>query len=163
VNQPGDALERDLLALRYLDALDAGDPEAVAALWEQASRVPQLEQLLTELDAALLEERGAAPETRPAPRRRRALWVGVAGALAAACVLAVLLWPRRDRPAPAPGPGTKPVAVNDRQRPPRERVAFPDLSRELRGDDADALVFHWPLPETKPIAHLTSIAPELLD
>jgi hypothetical protein len=159
VNQPDDALARDLQALRYLDALDAGDLAAVAAQWEEASRVPELEELLTELDAALFQERAAVPTTRP----RRALWIGVAGALAAACLLAALLWARRDRPAPAPGREAEPIASHDTQHPPSDRVVFPESPWDLRGDGAETLGFHWPLGESKPIAPSTSISPDLFD
>jgi tetratricopeptide (TPR) repeat protein len=43
-------LSHDLDALRFLDALDAGDLEAVAALWEKAAADPALEQVLTWTD-----------------------------------------------------------------------------------------------------------------
>jgi hypothetical protein len=60
MNEPRNHLPHDLKALRYLDALDAGDLEAVAALWEEASLDPELERLLAELDQVLfLEEAGA--------------------------------------------------------------------------------------------------------
>jgi hypothetical protein len=44
-------------ALRYLDALDAGDLDSLAEMWEQAATNPQLEQMLGELtDGIALEE-----------------------------------------------------------------------------------------------------------
>ncbi|HEY7424703.1 MAG TPA: hypothetical protein VH682_10785 [Gemmataceae bacterium] len=44
-------------ALRYLDALDAGDVGTLAELWEKAAEDPQLEQMLGELtDGIALEE-----------------------------------------------------------------------------------------------------------
>ena len=46
-------LPRDLAALHYLEALNAGNLETAAALWDEASRDPELERTLTELDGAL--------------------------------------------------------------------------------------------------------------
>lgn len=46
-------------ALRYLDALDAGDVNVLAELWEQAVVNPELEQLLGELTDGLAIEEGA--------------------------------------------------------------------------------------------------------
>lgn len=48
-------------ALRYLDALDAGDVAALADLWEQAAMNPQLEQVLGELTDGLAIEEGPSP------------------------------------------------------------------------------------------------------
>ena len=48
-------------ALRYLDALDAGDVAALAELWEQAAMNPQLEQVLGELTDGLAIEEGLSP------------------------------------------------------------------------------------------------------
>ena len=53
-----DRLWRERTALRYLDALDSGALEAVAAMWEEASADPELEALLRDLDEALSEEEG---------------------------------------------------------------------------------------------------------
>lgn len=48
-------------ALRYLDALDAGDIAALAELWEQANENPQLEQVLNELTEGLADEENLDP------------------------------------------------------------------------------------------------------
>lgn len=45
-------------ALRYLDALDAGDADAVAEMWERAEMDPKLEQILCELTDGLAAEEG---------------------------------------------------------------------------------------------------------
>ncbi|MHB8648514.1 MAG: hypothetical protein ACYDAR_22255 [Thermomicrobiales bacterium] len=45
-------------ALRYLDALDAGDVNVLAELWEQAEVNPELEQALGELTDGLAIEEG---------------------------------------------------------------------------------------------------------
>ena len=53
MNEPKSDLARDLKALQYIDALHARDLEAVAALWDEASRDPELERVLAELEGAL--------------------------------------------------------------------------------------------------------------
>jgi hypothetical protein len=45
-------------ALRYLDALDAGDISALAELWERAAGEPELERLLGDLTDGLAAEEG---------------------------------------------------------------------------------------------------------
>jgi len=71
MKEPRNHLPRDLQALRYLDAVDAGDLEAVAALWDEASRDPALERLLAELDGELaVEEAGASREASAEGARR---------------------------------------------------------------------------------------------
>lgn len=47
------------MALRYLDALDAGNLDAIAALWERAADEPDLARLLDEMNLALEDEAGA--------------------------------------------------------------------------------------------------------
>ena len=91
---------RDLKALRYLDALNAGDLEAVSALWEEASHDPELERMLAELDDAMFQE--IAGKREPATRTARPTHAAgpsgayAAGTVAAACLLAILAWPRHD-------------------------------------------------------------------
>jgi hypothetical protein len=177
MKRPRGHLPRDLKALRYLDALNAGDLEAVAALWEEASRDPDLERVLAELDGALLVEsltaNGCAcaepvseflPTPLSATRRLWGTWVGVGGVLAAACLLCVLAWSRH----PGKAPELNPATVDSRQQvPPRapdKFVSIPDWSAVRRVvDGAEESRFHWPLPERSPIRPLTSIPPDLLE
>src|SRR5262245_40173920 len=70
MKEPRNHLPRDLKVLRYLDALNAGDLEAVAVLWEEASRDPQLERMLTELDGALFVEEAGRNWTAEAEREQ---------------------------------------------------------------------------------------------
>ncbi len=49
---------RERESLRYLDALDAGDLVAVAAIWGEAAGDPDLETLLRDLDDGLFAEEG---------------------------------------------------------------------------------------------------------
>lgn len=60
-------------ALRYLDALDAGDAGALAALWEQAAENPQLEQVLGELTDGLAAEDDLSPSWEADAERVRGL------------------------------------------------------------------------------------------
>jgi hypothetical protein len=53
-----DRFWQERVALQYLDALDAGDLDAVALLWEQAATDPELEALLSELNEGLDVEEG---------------------------------------------------------------------------------------------------------
>lgn len=49
---------RERVGVRYLDALDAGDLDAIAALWDEAASDPALEALLRELGEGLDAEEG---------------------------------------------------------------------------------------------------------
>jgi hypothetical protein len=49
------------VAVHYLDALDAGDLETVARLWERAAADPELERILGELTDGLALEEGPDP------------------------------------------------------------------------------------------------------
>jgi hypothetical protein len=171
MTEPRDLLAQDLAALRYLDALNAGDLEAVAALWEQASRDPQLERALAELDGALFVEHatakgkaGARSRQLPARRRRWAGWVGAAGALAAACLIAVLAGFWRDGMAPETSPATTASVRPLPRHAPDDFAgtpAWPEIRRLV--DGAETPTFHWPLPEASSTAPSTSIPPDLLD
>jgi hypothetical protein len=152
-------LRRDLQALRYLDALDAGDLETVAAMWEEASHDPELERTLAELDGALAK--AAIVQPRRA-RRRRAVWWGVAAVLAAACVLAMLGRPRKDVKKPPPGPGPNEITQDFNGAP----VDSANLAtwRESRQATEDAEApFRWPLPEPAPVRVAASVPSDLLD
>ncbi len=46
------------MAVRYLDALDAGDLDSVAKLWEQAAGDPELASLLDDINKGLEDEEG---------------------------------------------------------------------------------------------------------
>jgi hypothetical protein len=141
-------LHEDLQALRYLDALDAGDFEVVADLWVEASGVPELERTLTEIDGALFEERDRLTSRRRSKRRR--LWVGVAGALAAASLLGGLLL--RGRGGKEPGSGVVPAIpdVVHRSPVPVDRLAATRLARRDL-DEAELPSFTWPLSQASPL------------
>jgi hypothetical protein len=172
MKKPANHLPGDFTALRYLDALNAGDLETVARLWEEASRDPQLERVLAELDGGLFAEippkPGATAETPPRRYRRSTIWVGVLGALAAACLLAVLAWPRGDVPS------TQIVSDNkgDRTAPPKilsasladesaRPTAWLQTRRILEGAEPPA--FTWPLQESSPLRASKSMPVDLLN
>jgi hypothetical protein len=170
MNEPRRHLHRDLQALRYLDALEGGDLKAVAGLWEEASRDPELEQVLAEVDGAVLAE-PAMGNTRadpghaslPGPRRRWPVAVGAAGALAAACLLVVLTWPGGDGTKPAsipPGRGVQePAAV-----PVQDDIAgLAEWRQDRLLDEAALPPFTWPLAETLPVPAKPSIPADLLN
>lgn len=62
MSQPRDRFWRERVGVRYLDALDAGDLDTVAALWEEAADDPELEALLHELNDGLYEEDGGGAD-----------------------------------------------------------------------------------------------------
>jgi hypothetical protein len=136
--------------MRYLDALDAGDLEAVAALWEGASHDPELERRLAELDGAMLEEilgnAGARPERRGRRRPRWAVWGGAVGTMAAAGLLAILAGPRRETHGPGSNPPLRPTAEVVAHQPSADSQGPTPLLRSRRDLDEAALPrFVWPL------------------
>jgi hypothetical protein len=173
MNEPRSHLPRDLEVLRYVDALNAGDLDAVAALWDEASCDPELERMLTELDVALfLEQAGAHGKAdakhpvrvseRFVQRERR--WVVLAGALAAACLVAVLAWTWRYLENLVPRPSTTELAHQVTPRPPGDSPRSPawwEARRVL--EEAEMPPFTWPLEEDSPIRVSTSMPSELLD
>ena len=129
MKEPRNHLPRDLKALRYLDALNAGDLEAVAALWEEATHDPELERMLAELDGAMFREIPGNP-SGVAPRTARAAdgATGPSGALRIgtperppAC------WPFSPGPARHRNQGANPPI-----RPSRYRGRTPTVGRLTR-------------------------------
>ena len=58
MNTDADRFWRERVAVHYLDALDAGDLDAIGVLWERAEIDPELEALLHELNEGLESEEG---------------------------------------------------------------------------------------------------------
>ena len=111
-------------------------------------------------------------------RGRWAVWVGVAGTAAAACLLVVLTWPGRDagnrvasrgtsrsaHPGAVPSPGTNGPRHQVTRRPQDNSTSIAPWGVARRDlDEAAMPTFTWPLPETPPVKALTSIPPNLLD
>jgi hypothetical protein len=111
------------------------------------------------LEARLL---AAVPPIRLAPRRRWGVWAFVAGALAAACLLAALAWPRRAGPAPGPAKGDSAHLVTPR--PPDDSASLTALVQARRAPEvAELPPFTWPLGETAPVTVASAIPHDLLD
>ena len=150
MKEPRNHLPRDLKALRYLDALNAGDLEAVSALWEEASRDPELERMLVEIDGAMFQEIPGNPSSLPERlgrrRRRWAVWGVAVGTLAAACLLAILAWPRRDTKNQGSNP---PVSQTGKEVAHQPSDVSHDLTSLLGArrdlDEAAMPRFVWPL------------------
>ena len=191
MNGPRDHLPSDLAALRYLDALAAGDLQAAADLWEAASHDPRLEQSLVEIDAALVAEapkiygqsvKGQLLNGQPRPSAIRSMsklrsarrWPARAaalGALAAASWLMVVMRARRDESPRADRPAATvarratagPVSTPNLGPAHASRTQSADLSawRQMRG----ALNGEPPPPFAWPLRSTltTSISSDLLD
>jgi hypothetical protein len=108
-----------------------------------------------DLEARLL---AAIPPQKPLPRWRSAVWVSVVGALAAACLLAVLGWQGRGGKAPVPIPEKNEYVRKAITRPQDDPAG---IAAWLEG--AETPTFTWPLEETSPTTASISIPPDLLD
>ncbi len=112
------------------------------------------------LEARLL---AAVPARVPTPRRWavRAL---VAGALAAACLLAALAWPRRDGQPPGPAPAKQEAARTVTPQPPQPPPGVAAWARAGRDPErAELPPFTWPLGEAPPATLAAAISPDLLE
>jgi hypothetical protein len=97
-------------------------------------------------------------------RRRLVRQMAFAGGLAAACLLAIILWwlgGQPGDPRPVVGENPKPIEVEPG---PRTLLAY-HHALSLSPDDLDAefSTFAWPLPETTPKRIATAIPRDLLD
>jgi hypothetical protein len=96
-------------------------------------------------------------------RGRWAVWVGVVGALAAACLLAVLAWPGRGKDL-VPSPPTRESARQSTPRPPDDSAGIAGWQQARRvPDGTEPPTFSWPLEEPAPVGLSTSIPPDLLE
>jgi hypothetical protein len=103
------------------------------------------------LEARLL---AAIPTPVPPRSRRWTVWVGVGAALAAACLLAVLVWPRHSIPDQTRPTARAPIAINS---VPPERKARRDL------DEMEVTTFEWPLAERPPLRLSSAMSPHPFD
>jgi hypothetical protein len=147
MNEPRNRLALDLKAVRYMQALAAGDLKVIANLWVEAGGDPELERTLTEIDGAIFEEE-AGSHSR-ARRKRRRLWAGATGALAA-CLLGALFM--HGRAGKEPAPGVVPAVPDVVRRPPvhLDRLAATRLARRDL-DEAELPSFTWPLSQASPL------------
>ena len=109
---------------------------------------------------ALIRDRLGPPRTE---RPSRTPWL-VASGLAAACLVAVLAWPRGDGKNPVPGvsglQSSDPITHRPGQDP-TGLAAWGNVRRGLNLSEMPA--FSWPLQESSCLSRLTSIPPDLLD
>ena len=162
MNQDQDQIRLDLMAVRYLEATERGDLDTIAELWAEAAANPELELLLHELN----EELTVAPRSV-----RRRLWIGIAAAVAAACV-AVVIWTFGDRRGPNAqkgnlSPQPTPVVVKTSPYTPgpapagsassASRIAL--LTADLQGAEMPA--FAWPFSDS-PVVRGTPTVPAAL-
>jgi hypothetical protein len=168
MNELRNHLPLDLKALHYMDALNAGDLEAVAALWAEAGADPELERVLTELDTALFFEAAHSSAQADTPgvfasRRRVALGVGLLGAVAA-CILIFVAWQNGHEkqivPPPAPVDVVKTFAPA-RQSESEGTVQWRQIGQVL--DEETIPTFSWPLAGSQPLMASSPIPPDLLD
>jgi hypothetical protein len=110
------------------------------------------------LEARLLAN---IPAGMPVSRRRWVVWMGVAGAMAAACLAAMVEWQAGDGEN-LPGKRTINVAVTRNTPLESNGIASWREARRVM-DGAELPAFAWPLGETPPITVFTSIHPDLLD
>jgi hypothetical protein len=168
MNEKDHLLPHDRKALRYMDALNANDLEAIEELWMEAGADPRLERALNEIDAALFFEAAEAGRQANRPRaftsrRRLAIGVGVVGVMAA-CVLIFVAWPNSHEKQMAPLPSTVDVVkqvVPDRQSEFDGSVQWRQ-SRHVLDEDAIP-TFSWPLAESPPFMASSPITPDLLN
>ncbi|HEV3142664.1 MAG TPA: hypothetical protein VGZ47_02150 [Gemmataceae bacterium] len=118
-------------------------------------------EIPADLEARLL---AAIPAVVPSPRRRRAVWLGLTAALAAALLLGVFIWQgrfgKRSVPEPEKSVSVQPVRPNPSPNPAEVRP-WQEARRDLNAEETPA--FRWPLAETEPIRETKSIPRELLD
>jgi hypothetical protein len=114
---------------------------------------------VADLRALILDRLGPPRLYRPS----RTGWLVVSGA-AAACLVAVLAWPRGDSKNPVPGVSGQQSsgAITPRPRQdPRSVAAWGNVRRGL--DLSDMPAFSWPLEESSRPSRLSPIPPDLLD
>ena len=134
-----------------------GTPESLEA---RLRALPPL-RVPADLEARLL---AAIPVAVTFPRRRRRVWVRVVAASAAACLLAVLAWPRRAAEHQAGG-----LAAGDLVREGTTRLSASNSSAsssqkfQRAPEDMEKVTFTWPLEETSPLTVSSSIPGDLLE
>ena len=137
------------------------DPDQSLESLEARLRALPQPRVPDDLEARLLATLSARTQVRS---RRRAVWIGLAGATAAACFFVVLAWPPVDGEHPLSGPGTNGSMPGLTIRQPNETddpAAWPDARRRL--DRAHLPPFSWPLPKSTSLMVSTPIPPDLLD
>jgi hypothetical protein len=113
------------------------------------------------LEARLL---AAIPKAKPASPWRWSARLGLAGAVTAACVLALLgwLWRESQQPIPNTTPNELPYVKSAGLADGIGRMAAWQEARSTR-EETDPGIFVWPLPEARPVVAWNSIPADILD
>ena len=134
--------------------------QSLEALEARLRALPQ-PPIPADLEARLL---ATIPAERSIPRRRWGIRVGAIGALAAACLLVAIAWPRRDGENSIRGLKTIESAHKVTRRLPDDSAPIASLRAARKVlDETEPPTFTWPLPEPSPIRFSSSIPPDLLD
>ncbi len=127
---------------------EAGDP-----------RVEARPEHVADLRALILERLGPPP----VDRRSRTRWLMVAG-LAAACLLAVVAWPRGDGKGPVSDPPEPRFSGGVALRPRQDPAGLDAWLNVRKGLDVSEMpAFSWPVQGSSTLSASTSIPPDLLD
>jgi hypothetical protein len=127
---------------------EAGDP-----------RVEPRPEHVADLGALILDRLGPPRTDRPSRTR----WLVVSG-LAAACLLAVVAWPRGDGNGPVsdpPGPQSSDQTALRSRQDPAGLAAWRNVRRSL--DMSEMPAFSWPVLGSSTRSASLSIPPDLLD
>jgi hypothetical protein len=168
MNETSKDPHRDFEVMRYLDALEAADLETIASMWDEASGDPKLEARFVELESVLVAEESRPPDLSNArhldPSRRWRRRFALAGALAAACLVALLAW-RLLPTVTIDSPRTPGKSANiESVKPAFSDDPFVGRIEGQGGTGNSALTaFAWPLEESQPIRAGGPIPSGLLD
>lgn len=139
-------------------------PELVEARLRALPPPPVPSDLEARLLAAIPNEVAWRAGLPRLPRPRWTIFVGLAGAMAAAAFFVVLLWPKRDGGDPDRNNGT--IQFTEKDAPPASDDPAADAPLRLarRGPDENALQpFIWPIQEAKPLTASLSTRFDLPD
>jgi hypothetical protein len=137
------------------------DEDVISRLVSEAGdpKVEPRPEHVADLRALILDRLGPPRIDRPSRTR----WLVVSG-LAAACLVAVLAWPRGNGKNPVPDSSGQQSSDPMTARPvqaPTDLAAWENVRRGL--DLSEMPAFSWPLGDSSRLSRLTSIPPDLLD
>jgi hypothetical protein len=137
------------------------DEDVIARLVSEAGdpTVEPRPEHVADVRVLLLDRLGPPRVDRPSRTR----WLVISGAVAA-CLVAVLAWPRGDRKNPVPGVSGQQSSGAITPRPRQDPLSVAAWGNVRRGLNlSDMPSFSWPLEESSRPSRLSSIPPDLLD